>query len=71
MGQDQDQNTLVQWRPAEDVVLAQRPVLVKAALEMHEVTALAQAHFLRKAGQLIQVRRIVGNTPNTGLRQIV
>jgi hypothetical protein len=46
-------------------------VLVKTALEMDEVAALAQAHLLRKAGKLIQVRRIISNTPNTGLRQIV
>jgi hypothetical protein len=71
MRDDQDENAFIERRPAEDVVLAQRPVLVEAALEMHEVTALTQAHFLRKACQLIQVRRIVGNTPNTGLRQIV
>ncbi len=71
MRQDQDENTLVERRPTEDIVLAERPVFVQAAFEVNEVTALPQPHFLGKARQLIQVRRIVSHAPDTGLRQIV
>jgi hypothetical protein len=42
MGHDEDQNAFVQRRPAKDVVLAQRPVLVQASLQVYEVTALTQ-----------------------------
>ena len=56
MGHDQDQDTFIQRRPTKDIVLAQRPVLVKAALQVHEIAALTKTHFLGEAGQLIQVR---------------
>ena len=71
MWHDQDQHAFIQGCPAQDVVLAQRPVLVQATFEMHQVTALPETHLLRKPGELIQVRRIVGDAPNPGLRQVV
>ncbi len=71
MRQHQDEDALVERRPAQDVVLAEAPVFVKAAFQVYEIAALAQAHLLGEPGQLIQVRRKISNSPNTGLRQIV
>ncbi len=69
MGDDEDQDALVERGPAEDAVLAERPVAAQGGFEVREVAALAQAHLLRKAGQLIEVRRIVGYSSNPRLRQ--
>jgi hypothetical protein len=65
---DENQDAIVQWCPAKDIVLAERPVLVEATFEVHEVTALAQSHLLGKTRQLIQVRGKVSDTPYAGLR---
>jgi hypothetical protein len=46
-------------------------VLVETTFQMHKVAALTQTHFLGEAGQLVQVRRKVGYSPNSGLRKIV
>ena len=71
MWQHENEYALVERCPAQDVVLAEAPVLMQAALEMDEIAALAQAHLLGEPGQLIQVRRKISNSPDTGLRQIV
>ena len=71
MRYDEDQYAFIKGRPAEDVVLAQAPLFVQASLEVYQVATLAQAHLLGETGKLIQVRRVIGNTPNTGLRQFV
>ena len=71
VGHDENEDAFIERRPAQDVVLSQAPLFVKTALEMHEVASLAQGHLLRKACKLVEIRRVVGNTPNTGLRQVV
>jgi hypothetical protein len=46
-------------------------MLVKAALKMYKIAALAQTHSLSHSGKLVEVRRKISDTPNTGLRKIV
>ena len=70
MGDHQDQDAVIERRPAKNVVLAQSPVAMQALLEMDEIAALPETHLLSQAGQLIQVRRIVGYAPNPRWRQI-
>ncbi len=60
MGDNQDDYPIINRRPAQDIVLAQRPVLVQGLFEVDQIASLTQRHFLREAGQLIQVRRKVG-----------
>ena len=38
---------------------------------MSQVAALSQSHLLHEACQLVQVRRIVGYSSNSGFRQII
>jgi hypothetical protein len=68
---NQYQETVIEWCPAQNAVLSKRPVIVQTALEMYQIAPLAKAHFAGKTRQLIQVRRIIGYSPNTGLRKIV
>jgi hypothetical protein len=44
---------------------------VQVFFEVHEIAALPQAHLLSQPGKLIEVRRIVSDPPNSGLRQVV
>ena len=46
-------------------------MLVQALLEVDEIAALSQSHFLGDAGQLIQVWRKVSDSSNSGLRKFV
>ena len=59
MGYDEDKNALIEWRPAQNTVLSQGPVVSQCAFNVHKVAALAQTHLLGQARQLIEVRRIV------------
>ena len=71
MRDHQDQDVLVQRGPAKDVVLAEFPVAAQRRLDVHQVTALSQPHLLGEAGQLVQIRRIVGYSPYPRFRQIL
>ncbi len=68
VGHHQDQQPVIERGPTQDVILTERPVLVQALFQVDEIAALTQAHLLREAGQLIQVRRKISYTPNSGLR---
>ena len=67
----EDQYAVIEWCPAQDIVLAQRPVLVKAFFEIDKIAALVQGHALGQPRQLIQVWGEIGNAPNPGLREII
>ena len=71
MRYNEEQDPLIEWAPAQDAVLAERPLRVQLLLEVDEVTSLPQTHFVGKAGKLVKVRRIVGHAPNARLREIV
>ena len=67
---NEDHDAVVEWCPAENVVLSQGPLLVKQALEVNKVATLSQSHVLGKPGQLVQVWRKIGYAPDAGLRKV-
>jgi hypothetical protein len=71
MGDYQQENAVIERRPADNAVLAERPLLVQAAFQMYKITALPQPHLARESGKLIEIGRIIGNAPYTRLGQIV
>ena len=49
MGYDQDKNALIERYPAEDAVLAERPMAAQRGFDVSEVTALAKTHLLHES----------------------
>ena len=53
MRYDENQDALVERRPAQNAVLAKRPLAAESGFKVTEIAALTQAHLLSQAGQLI------------------
>jgi hypothetical protein len=67
----QHQDAVVERAPTQDAVLTEGPLFVEATFQVHQVAALPEPHLVGKTSQLVKVRRVVGDTPNTRLREII